>query len=232
MKAILIEDEIPARITLKGYLDRYYPFIEVVAEIKSVSGAMSTLSKLEADILFVDIHLKDGLALEILKAIEPRKFRVIFTTAYEDYSMEAFKYKGFGYLLKPLDPLDFKEIMDRVINDINAKKPARRIIEIPIPNGKTWLDVAEIVRCESHSNYTTLYRKNGASYTFSKTLKYVEEEMISDHSFLRVHQSHLINLDYVKDREIRSGKIQLSDGTLVPVSRNKKAYVVEAFRST
>lgn len=220
--AVIIEDEIPARITLKSYLTKYFSTIKVIAEIDTIQESIDFLAYHQTDILFLDVQLKDGKAIDILNKIDTDKYKIVFTTAFDEYALDAFKHKSFGYLLKPLDPDDFKEIVERVIKDLTYQNKTKKI-RIPISTGYRWVDVNDIIRCEAESNYTKLIIKDrSANCTISKTLKYVENEIINSSHFFRVHQSHLININYIKNAEIKYFNISLKNGDTVPVSRSHK----------
>jgi two-component system, LytTR family, response regulator len=217
--AVIIEDEIPARLTLKTYLAKYFENIDVIAEIDNVKDAIDFLVREDADILFLDVQLRDGKAIEILDAIDVNKYKLVFTTAYNEYAIDAFKHKSFGYLLKPLDPNDFREIVGRVLNDlVNSSKQKK--IKIPLNSGYKIIDVQDVIRCESESNYTKIYINNEPNpYLISKTLKSVEKEIIDSPLFFRIHRSHLINSNYIKSSEVKNNTIMLLNGTAIPVSR-------------
>ena len=167
-RAIIIEDELPARVTIKIFLEKYFEEIQVVGEFDSKAGALDFISENDVEIVFLDVQLSDGLGLDLLKLIDTDKYRIVFITAHEDYAMEAFKYKAFGYLLKPLDPEDFQDIMKRVLVDIGLSKTGD-VIKIPISNGNVWINTNDIVRCESENNYCVIYTED-KSYLISKTL--------------------------------------------------------------
>jgi two-component system LytT family response regulator len=223
--AIIIEDEMPARVTIKSYLKRYFDNINIISEFETIADSLIYLEKHSPDIIFLDVQLKDGKGIEILSKIDPSRFRIIFTTAFDSYTLEAFKHKAFGYLIKPIDPLDFKEIITRVINDLSNDETSttKRRIKLPTGQGYLWVLISEIIRCEAKSNYTLIYLSiQNKPVIVSKTLKFVENELINSESFIRVHQSHLVNKKYISKNAIISNNILLSTGDLIPVSRSKK----------
>lgn len=230
-KAVIIEDEILARETLTSYLARYFPNIKVMAEIDNINEAVNYLNENVVDILFIDVHLKDGKSLEILKQVNAGDYKIIFTTAHDNYALEAFKNKAFGYLLKPIDPIDFKEIVGRVLKDLTAIDDSSKKIKVPTSTGYILLDLKDIIRCEAESNYTKIFTKNNGTYiTVSKTLKYVEHELIHSKKFIRVHQSHLIHTAFVKVFEIKNNFITLTTGDKIPVSRAKRNNLFNDFQ--
>jgi two-component system LytT family response regulator len=220
---LIIEDELPARITLNSYLRKYFDTINVVAELGTVEESVSFLNKTQVDIIFLDIQLKDGKGVDILDRIDSTKYKIIFTTAHEEFALEAFKHRAFGYLLKPLDPTDFKEILNRAIKDLTTPKlePINNRIRIPISSGYEWIEIDDIIRCEAESNYTKVIVKD-TKYIISKTLKHVEHELINSVLFSRVHQSHLVNLNWIDSTQIKNNTITLKNGDEIPVSRAHK----------
>lgn len=228
IRAILIEDEIPARITLKSYLKKYFPNIIVVSEAETIQEGIQAINSMKAEILFLDVQLKDGLGIEVLnKSVGIDKLKIIFTTAHDNFTLEAFKFKAFGYLLKPLDPIDFKEIMNRAIKDILFADQSSAKIKVPTKYGHEEISVFDIIRCQAESNYTEIYTKNNQTFILSKTLKYVEEELLSSDYFVRVHNSHLINLNFVDKSRLTASNVTLTNGDKVPVSRGKRPQLLE-----
>ncbi len=228
--AVIIEDELPAKVTLTSYIKRYCRDIEVIASFETVAESVAYLNQNQVDILFVDVQLRDGLGLDVLNQIESENYKIIFTTAFEKYAIDAIKYRSFGYLLKPLDPLEFKEIIRRVLKDLDdgSKREEQKRIKVPIANGYQWIDVMSIIRCSSESNYTKIIVKNVSSpIVIARTLKSVEEDMINSDSFFRVHKSHLINLAHIKDTEIQNNLVKMINDDEVPVARTKRNLLFE-----
>jgi two-component system LytT family response regulator len=203
----------------------------LLAELDSIEDSLVFLKDREVHVLFVDIQLRDGKGIEILDKIDTTKYRIIFTTAHEEYALEAFKHKAFGYLLKPLDPNEFKEIMGRVIKDLSNELPGEKKIKVPLSDGHIWINTNTIIRCESESNYTKIYCLKNQHYTIARTLKHVEKNMIDSDDFIRIHQSHLVNSSFINSAEIRKNSIQIEDGTVLPVSRSKKQSLVDLFEN-
>lgn len=228
VRALIIEDEIPARVTLKSFLRKYFPDIIIVGEIDNTVEATNFINNNDFEILFLDVQLKDGKAIEMLKNVKNENYRIVFTTAFEEYALVAFKLKSFGYLIKPLDPNDFKEILIRVLKDLGINVHPGKQIKIPVSNGSIWVSSTDIIRCESESNYTIIHVSDGSTYTVSKTLKLIESEYESL-GFIRIHQSHLVNIRFLKDQLITNNTITLLNGEVLPVSRSKRDALIEAF---
>lgn len=224
--ALLIEDEIPARETLKSYLEKYFPNVSIRKEIDNVDDAIEYLKSETPHIIFLDVQLTDGKGTEIFQHVDPTNYNIVFTTAHEDYTFEAFELKSFGYLLKPLNPLDFKEIVGRIIKNLMSNDPEYRKIKIPMSSGFALIEISEIVRCESASNYTKIICSE-TDYLVSKTLKHVEERLINSSNFVRVHHSHLVNIYHIDLSAITSNTIKMITGDIVSVSRSKRPILLE-----
>lgn len=222
VKTLIIEDEQPARKTLRSYLNRYFPQIEVIGMAGSITEAYELIMIGGFDFIFLDIHLKDGNGINFIQQFPNQKFRIIFTTAYDNYAIEAFRQRAFGYLLKPIDPIDFKEIVNRVLKDILLTNTANYKLKIPVPNGFSLIDASDIIRCEAESNYSNIIVRNGKNYIVSKTLKMLGKELEASDKFIRVHQSHLVNIEFIDAQNMRSNSILLVNGDLIPVSRARK----------
>lgn len=227
IKAIIIEDETPARVTLKSYLERYFPQITLVGEAGDLPSAHNLIQNTKHDILFLDIQLEDGLGIELLETIKEAGSRIVFTTAFNNYTITAFKHKAFGYLLKPISPIDFKEIVNRVIKDILVSNIYNVKIKIPTSDGFRYIDSKNIIRCESESNYTRIYLADGSNTLVSKTLKLFEDKLNLETGFLRVHQSHLINSQFIDQKQIKTNHLVLKDGKKIPIARSRKEQITE-----
>jgi len=243
IKAIIIEDEKMSRETLLRLLEKYCPAVEVVAEADGYRKGMEEIRKYHPDVIFLDIQMPDGSGFRLLEELDDVDFEIIFTTAFDQFAIKAFKYSALDYLLKPIIPQDLIEAIIRVEKK-KAEKARKKSLEA-IPEGirieeersqKIVLSTSEmihvisvddIIRCESDNYYTYFYFVDGRKLLVSKTLK-ENEELLSQHSFIRPHKSHLINIKYIKSY-IRQdgGYILMTDGTRVPVSRRKKDKIME-----
>lgn len=243
--ALIIEDSLPARNSLKYDLNSF-PFIEVLGESGKVSEAVDLIKTHQPDILFLDIELLDGNGFEVLEQTKEFDYKVIFTTAYESYALKAIKFSAFDYLLKPiifeelentlnrLTSVSEKEVSEnldtqyQVLKDnMQLEKPS--FIVLSTENEQHICKVEDIVYCEADRGYTTFYFKKGKPILVSKTIG-IYEEILSDHSFIRPHQSYLVNLRYIENIQNENSmySIELPGNVFIPVSRRKKAVVLEA----
>lgn len=235
LKTIIIDDENNAIKTLQSYIYKYVENVTVVGTASSKSEAIELINTTTFDLVLLDINLGDGTGFEVLEAIESKDFYIIFTTAYDEHAIKAFKYSALDYLLKPINPEDFKDAISRL--KLETKKRQLKQIEfaskytsteannkiiINSSNEIQFLEIEEIIRLESDKNYTDIYLINGQKITSSKTLKFYET-LLPDSSFFRTHQKHLINIKYIKKfLKEDGGYVLLSDGSKLEVSRRKK----------
>jgi len=235
IRAIIIDDIAEARAVLKSDLENYCPSIEVVGEAEGVVTGAKCINELKPDLVFLDIQMKDGSGFDLLEILPIKNFKLIFTTASDEYALKAFKFSAVDYLLKPIDPDELMEAVNRVEHQEKASERISLLKENlahPKRIALNTLDkihivqVAEIVRCESSVNYTMFYFTDDTKSLVTKTLKEFDQ-LLSDHDFIRVHQSHLINVKFIKGFTKSDGYIFLKDGTKIPVSTRKKQVLMD-----
>lgn len=242
IKALIVEDEKNSQELLKELISEYGEGVEVVAVAGNVAEALAALKEHKPGLVFLDIELPDGDGFQVLEKAEELNFDVIFTTAYDQYAMRAFKFAATDYLLKPVDIDELQSAIERVVskqangnnddqsgkldalikNIRNMGQPFKRIV-LPTTNGFTVVNPDDIIRCESDRNYTFIFLNDGRRILVSRTIKEYDE-MLQDFNFFRIHQSHLINLNYLKNyTRGRGGYVELSDGTTIDVSARRKS---------
>ncbi len=235
IRAIIIDDIPEARTVLKADLENYCVNIDVVGEAEGVVSGAKLIKEMQPDLVFLDIQMNDGTGFDLLEILPEKKFNLIFTTASDEYAVKAFKFSAVDYLLKPIDP---DELMDAVSKVEHQDQSTDRIALLkenfnqPKRLALNTLDkihiveVAEILRCESHINYTQFYFTDGTKLLVTKTLKEFDK-LLTDQGFIRVHQSHLINTRFIKEFLKSDGYIIMKDGTKVPVSTRKKQVLMD-----
>lgn len=242
IKALIVEDEKNSQELLKELINEYCEGVEVVAIAGNVADGLAALKEHKPSLLFLDIELPDGDGFQVLEKAENLNFDVIFTTAYDQYAMRAFKFAATDYLLKPVDIDELQSAVERVVekqkeesgedkseqisaliaNVRNIGKPFKRIV-LPTSNGFTVVNPEDIIRCESDRNYTFIFLQDKRRILVSRTIKEYDE-MLRDFNFFRIHQSHLINLAYLKNyTRGRGGYVELADGTTLDVSARRKS---------
>lgn len=241
MTAIIIDDEQHCIDQLQYLLQQHLrQSIQVVAVAKTVDEGVAVVKALQPQLVFLDVQVHDRTGFDLLKQLAPVPFAVIFTTAFDKYAVQAFKFSAVDYLLKPVDKDDLRAAVDKAAEATRLKQTAGKIdvlfhnmqqqgyqqrrICIPISTGLIFLQVNDIIRCESNINYTTLYTNDKRKIVAAKTLKEFEE-MLADSNFYRVHNSHLVNLAYISHYNkgrVGGGTITLTDGSEVEVATRRK----------
>jgi len=238
LTAIIIDDETNGRETLKILLEKYCPSVRVLGMGKSVDEGVILINETKPDVVFLDVEMPFKNGFDLLSEFDPINFEVIFTTAYSQYAAKAFKFSAIDYLLKPIDILDLQAAVakaeKRTVNSMrdtqlevflasmkSKNNQAPRIV-LPTVHGFSVTDVSDIVRCEADKNYTNFIFSNRSQVLVSRTLKEYSE-LLEEYNFVRVHQSHLVNLAHVKKyNKGRGGFITMSDDSTVDVSRANK----------
>lgn len=239
VSVLIVDDEKNSIDFLKLILLKKVLRIKHVYTASSVSQAELIVKNKNIDLLFLDIEMPDGNGFDLLEKIPDYRGKIIFTTAYSQYAIKAFKYGAVNYFLKPYDENEIAASVNRLIQegvDVNQELPVRQIeidygpytnppykIAITTSNGLTFINHSLIIRCESDGKYTTCYLKNHSRpIVVSKNLK--EFEMILDSKiFFRIHHSHLINIHLIFEyRHGRGGQIIMENGDVIPVSHRKK----------
>ena len=239
IKAVIVDDEEYGRENLRTLLTKYCPEVQVIAEAGSVEEGVQVLKdpKVQPDVAFLDINLRDGLVFQLLNKLDDRQFEVIFVTAYEKFAVKAFKYSAIDYVLKPIDPDALQEAVAQirpgrlnriaqrldVLQDALAQPQAFDKLTVSAADGIYFLHLKEILRFEADNNYTHIYLQNGKRLIASKTIKYYEDLLENLH-FFRVHKRHIINLHGIhKFVKMDGGYLVMDDGSKVEVSRRRRA---------
>jgi len=211
IKSVIVEDESSAREVLKSYLSKYCPQIEVLGEAVDARQAAAVLHEIKPQLVFLDVELPFGNAFDILEACKDLHFETIFVTAFSEYSLKALNQSAAYYLLKPLSIEELiiavnkvqeqilkNEFFDRnrvVVENFREQQPEKRQVILPTMEGFEVIKMEEIVRLQGNGNFTDIYLKNGSKKMACRFLKHYAE--ILPYPFIRVHKSHVINLDYV-----------------------------------
>ncbi|MBM3436859.1 MAG: response regulator transcription factor [Bacteroidetes bacterium] len=240
IRAIIIDDELESRNTVNNILSQYCEYVSIVGQADGVGTGKELILSKQPELVFLDIQMADGTGFDLLEQLPKVEFRVIFVTAYDQYALKAIKYSALDYILKPIDPQQLIDavnkfrvlesnfhIMAEQIKTLFGFKSGFEKIALPTAEGLRFVKVDNIIRCESDNNYTNFYLKTGEKILVTKTLKEFEE-ILSDIHFVRIHQSHLINLNFV-ERYIKGngGSVIMSDGSEVEISRRRKEIFLE-----
>jgi len=253
IRSVIIDDEARLRTSLKDLIGMFCTGISVVGEADDVQSGIDLIRSVEPDIVFLDIRLKKGTGFDIIEQLAQSKedefdtnFKIIFTTAYEQYALKAFKFSASDYLLKPIDPNELIATIEKVkktiriqseetsfgvlIEHLKNKDSQPERIVLNTAEGVHVCRLDEIVRCESESNYTRFFLIKDKPILVSKTLKEYEK-LLEECGFERVHKSHLINLNFLKHYSKTKDQVLMTDGSTVPVAYRKRDQLLKRIHS-
>lgn len=236
---MLVDDEPRGLSALRRLLELYCPEVKIVGECQDTRSAMEMIAVEEPELVFLDVAMPDKNGFDLLNELSPVRFELIFVTAHNEYTIQAFKYSAVDYLLKPVEEELLIEAVRRagqriadkasahqvdtfLYNLHNVQNPAEMKLCIPDMKGFRVVQLSDVVYCESESSYTIFYLLNGQRITASKSI--MEYELLLEHSgFCRVHKSFLVNLHHIKEY-IRGegGSVVLTNDQAIEVSRRKK----------
>lgn len=248
-KAIIIDDQSTARDALKQDLIAYcFNDIQIAGEAATIEEAVLLFKELKPNLIFLDIDLQKGTGFDFLEKIaqyDYSNFKVIFTTAFNQFAIKAIKFSAFDYLLKPIDSDDLINSINRLKKEVTEKENyTKSNIDLLLENSNSiellhkklaistqekihYVYINNIIRCESSHNYTTFFLVNKTKLMVSKTIKEYES-LLDAYNFIRPHQRHLLNIKYIQSYlKEDGGCILLTDNTKIPVSRRKKEEILQ-----
>ena len=244
IKSIIVDDEKHGRENLAGILRQYCPDVDLVGEADSVDAAVLLIQKTNPDLVFLDIEMPKANGFQLLEHFRDFRFEVIFVTAYDNYAIRAIRFSASDYILKPINLNELiaavEKVSERIRNRsenerirqlyLNTMHPANPKIGLPTGERVEFVEVKSIVRCQGESNYTHIYFADRKPILTAKSL--IEfEELLAEYGFVRVHKTHLINLNQVTSYTKNDGGVLfLSNGDSVAISRRRKDFVLEQLK--
>ena len=245
INAILIDDEAHCLDSLSILINKLCPEVQILQRCQSAKHGLEVLTKYKTDLVFLDVEMPSMNGFEFLEQFKEIPFSVIFTTAYDKYAIKAIRFSALDYLLKPIDPKELVAAVRKVgahnhqptneqfrllLDKIQNKEGGLTKIAVPIAEGFELVRADDIISCEADNNYTYLHLKNKRKITACRTLKEVEEQLEAFTSFIRVHNSYIVNLNEVT-KYVRGdgGYLTMSDGSMVDVSRSRKNALLKFF---
>jgi two-component system LytT family response regulator len=235
---IVIDDEPDAVDFITSIVGEYCPGLEIKGKAHNVKEGVQVIKDIKPELVFLDVEMPNGTGFDLLTHFPDKDFDVIFITAFNHYAIKAIKFSAVDYILKPININEFIEAVNRVVHkrltnssfsndnfealleNIRTASPTRLVI--PTSDGREYLNPKDILRIEADRSYSWFYITDKRKILVSKHLKEFQD-LLSDRNFFRPHNSHLINLDFVK-KYVRhdGGYIEMTDGSHIPISRTRK----------
>ncbi len=245
LKAVIVEDEAISREILAGYLSKYCPDVKLMAQADSVQTGLEAIKIHQPDILFLDVEMPRGNGFDLLEQVSEINFETVFITAFSNYAIKALNYSAAYYILKPVSIEELVGAVQKIkqqrarrevpvhtrvlLDNIQRNHPAQYKIVLPMQDGFEVVQVKDIVHCKANDNFTDFFFLGRQKKMICRTLKFYED-LLSGSGFMRVHKSHLINLDHiVKYTRGKGGQLTMTDGSVVDVSPNKKEELLLQF---
>lgn len=237
MKVVIIDDEENSSALTLKLLKDYCPKVQVLSVASSVEEGYNAVLQLKPDLIFLDVEMRDGTGFDLLNRLTVIDFKVVFITAHQEFAVDAFRRSAIDYLLKPLSPPDiigavakaeqvflnseWQAQLKTLLANVSEPLHQRQKIVLKTMERIYSLHLYNIVRFQAVGSYTEVYLKDGRKIVVSRLLKEFDE-LLSANGFLRVHQSHLINVDFIFCYEKAESLITMKDDSIVPVSVRKK----------
>jgi two-component system LytT family response regulator len=243
MKILVIDNDLKIRTGLVQMLGSLSVQNIEIAEASGVVEGVSSIAQFNPDLVFLDVEMDDGTGFDLLRKLDHFNFQLVFITAHNKYAVDAFKFSALDYLLKPINPEELAEVIDKAQSRIKQNKlqeqleiltaqlgkqsSAERKIALRDSESVYIVRVADILHCKAEGSYTRIFFTNQSPILLSRSLKDFEE-MLSPFQFIRCHHSHLISANaIVRFDKSDGGTLQLTDGTEIPVSFRKKEHIID-----
>lgn len=242
---MIIDDELPAANVLQLMIERYVPEINDLRVASRISEAHALLQQFQPHLVFLDIMMPEKNGFEFLNEVKNVNFQIVFTTAFNEFAIRAIRFSALDYLLKPVNADELRFAFDRfveknkqevksgsllqnLLQNLGQKEENNFKLAVPTTAGAVFFSPLDIVRLEGEGNYTRFFLHDGRKHVSSKTMKEYEDILLQ-HSFLRIHKSHLVNKHFI-DQYNNEGSVILKDKIQLPVSRQRKQQVAAALK--
>ncbi len=245
LKAIIVEDELSSRETLRNYLNDYCPDVNLIGEAANISEGKKAIELHQPDLVFLDVEMPFGNGFDLLESLDEIHFETIFVTAFSHYAIQAIQHSASNYILKPIDIDELVDAVEKVKkngaeklnttsvlleNLRNTQKQATKIV-LPVLEGLEIIKAEDIVHCEAQDNFTKFFMEDGNTMLICRTLKHYQQ-ILEPLGFLRIHKSHLINIEQIrKYLKGKGGFVLMSNDKELPVSPTRKSDLLELLAS-
>lgn len=240
IQSIIIEDEPKSKAMLKALLSKFCPEIELLGTASNVQEGVSLIKKVRPNLVFLDIEMPGEKGIHLFQYFDNIEFEVIFTTAYDQYAIDALRLSALDYLLKPIDLKELrlalqkfrtqqqKQIMDSALRYklLNSSSSSKKIV-LPSKDSYTFLNIEDIMYCQAENSYTLFVTNKNEKHWVSKPIKEYSATL-NNLGFIRVHRSAIVNPQYVKKLiRTRPSSVIMEDGAKIGISKLKRDNLIE-----
>lgn len=234
LRVIIIDDEPMGINTLKVLIERLENNINIVSTTTDPEKGIEIINSFHPDLVFLDINMPKLNGFELIEKLNYKDFKLVFTTAHQEYAIKAIKNKAFDYLLKPIDYEDLKTCIEKSISEFNLTQKTTKhktLLELSVGDGIVFIKQQDILYIEADGSYSIITLLDGKKHVASRNLKYIEA-LLDSSIFYRCHQSFIINLKEVKKFISANGtSVKLSDDTLIEVGKNQKDILLDKLKT-
>jgi two-component system, LytTR family, response regulator len=238
VRTLIIDDEPRAASLLRKTIEDNFKGEFDIETSLLPQEALAMIGSFKPELIYLDIEMPGMTGFELLATLPSIDFKVIFTTAHDHYAIRAIRYNALDYLLKPVNADELTGAIDRFHqqkhdgHDVyryqltSLLSQQEKTLAITTYDGIVFLEIDKIIRCEADLNYTRFILAGDKYFVSSKTLKEYEDLLCTHSNFMRVHRSHLVNIDYLLKFK-HDGSLLLKDDSVIPVSRRRKEFVMQ-----
>ncbi len=245
LTAIIVDDEEKARSMLQMLLDENCPHLKVLAHCGNVPEAVKAIQLHQPDVVFLDVDMPGYTGFELLDFIANVNFEIIFTTAFSEYALQAFRVSALDYLMKPINikelviavqkaeqkqkPDTYNRQLQLILENYNSKKV--ETIAISTLDTIEFVNVNDIIYLQAESAYTRIVINDAKDIVASKNIKEFEDTLVANNNFIRTHRSYLVNINYiVRYNKTEGGSVEMKGGAQLPVSKKAKDELMERMK--
>jgi len=236
LKTIIIDDELIGINALKILIEKYTDGIDIIATTTDPEHGIQLIEEHKPDVVFLDVTMPKMSGFDLLEKLSFKQFKLVFTTAHQEYAIKAIKNRAHDYLLKPIDIDELKSCVKKIVSGLprsaeSTKSAPGGIVELSVKDGIIFIKPQDIIRLEASGSYTTFYLENGIRHVASKNLKECES-LLDPALFCRCHQSHVINLRKVQKMVNSNGLFaQMTDGSMPEIGKKNKDMFLEKLKA-
>jgi len=246
---VIVDDTPQSRELLRLMLFELAPQIEILGEAENAEQAIEIIHKLKPDGIFMDIKMPGKSGIELLEQLAKEKveYNVVFTTAYNEYAIQAFRLSAIDYLLKPIQENQLIEAVEKISRSKSLKQDSNKFnalvnnlhqknngtLTIPINYGYEYISINEIEFIEAERAYAIIHLADGTKKLVSKNLGHFEDALQHLDNFIKTHRSFFVNTNYICEfkKKADAGVITFKSGKRADVSRNSRKFFIEKVKS-